>query len=180
MFVGSIRNHPLAVADELGLPDHAVATFGLAIGRPDPTEPAGIKPRLPQAAVLHHETYDAESADSHVEAYDEVLSGYNRRYGLEGDWSTRVLARLAHAESLHLPGATACATRGTRAAVVVIVFADPTDNPHRPAESYRSPPTSSRSTMNLIHIAGQLFSWSDLPNSCTLERTFAAPVLGGR
>ncbi|MCX2756627.1 hypothetical protein [Gordonia sp. AC31] len=77
VFVGSIRNHPLAVADELGLPDHAVATFGLAIGRPDLTEPAGIKPRLPQAAVLHHETYDAESADSHVEAYDEVLSGYN-------------------------------------------------------------------------------------------------------
>ncbi len=101
MFVGSIRNHPLAVADEIGLPDHAVATFGLAIGRPDPTEPAGIKPRLPQAAVLHHETYDAESADSHVEAYDEVLSGYNRRYGLEGDWSTKVLARLADAESLH-------------------------------------------------------------------------------
>lgn len=101
MFVGSIRNHPLAVADELGLPDHAVATFGPAIGRPDPTEPAGIKPLLPQAAVLQHETYDAESADSHVEAYDEVLSGYNRRYGLEGDWSTSVLARLAHAESLH-------------------------------------------------------------------------------
>ncbi|MFE0747719.1 NADPH-dependent oxidoreductase [Gordonia sp. NPDC058843] len=98
VFVGSVRNHPSEVADELGLPDHAVATFGLAIGRPDPTEPAGVKPRLPQAAVLHHETYDAESADSHVEAYDEVLSGYYRRHGLDGDWSTRVLTRLADAE----------------------------------------------------------------------------------
>lgn len=101
VFVGAIRNHPLEVADELRLPDHAIATFGLAIGRPDPTEPAGVKPRLPQAAVLHRETYDAAAADSHVDTYDETLTGYNSRHGLDGDWSTRVLARLAGAESLH-------------------------------------------------------------------------------
>ena len=53
VFVGAIRNHPDKVAAELGLPPHAVATFGLAVGVPDPTESAGIKPRLPQAAVVH-------------------------------------------------------------------------------------------------------------------------------
>ena len=56
VFVGAIRNHPDQVAAELGLPPHAVAAFGLAVGVPDPTENAGVKPRLPQAAVVHHET----------------------------------------------------------------------------------------------------------------------------
>ncbi|MDR6322219.1 hypothetical protein J3R03_006415 [Actinoplanes couchii] len=54
VFVGAVRNHPEEVADELGLPPHAVAAFGLAVGEPDPDEAAGIKPRLPQAAVLEH------------------------------------------------------------------------------------------------------------------------------
>ncbi|GAB99092.1 putative NADPH-dependent FMN reductase [Gordonia namibiensis NBRC 108229] len=101
VFVGAIRNNPLEVAAELGLPEHTVATFGLAIGTPDPVETAGIKPRIPQAAVLHHETYDAETADAHLTGYDESLADYNRRHGLEGDWSSRVLTRLAGVPSLH-------------------------------------------------------------------------------
>jgi hypothetical protein len=55
VFVGAIRNHSVEVADELGLPPHTVATFGLAVGALDSTEAAGIKPRLPHGAVLHHE-----------------------------------------------------------------------------------------------------------------------------
>lgn len=100
VFVGAVRNHPEEVAAELGLPPHAVATFGLAVGTPDPTENAGIKPRLPQAAVLHHEQYDAVSADSHLPGYDERLAVYNTRYGLSGSWSERVLSRLAGPHSL--------------------------------------------------------------------------------
>ncbi|MFN6553930.1 NADPH-dependent oxidoreductase [Mycolicibacterium septicum] len=100
VFVGAIRNHPEEVAAELGLPPHAVATFGLAVGTPDPTENAGIKPRLPQDAVLHRERYNAEAADSHLPAYDERLAVYNNRYGLSGSWSERVLSRLAGPHSL--------------------------------------------------------------------------------
>ncbi|MEU4158910.1 NADPH-dependent oxidoreductase [Actinoplanes sp. NPDC026670] len=100
VFVGAIRNHPEEVAAELGLPPHAVAAFGLAVGEPDPSEPAGIKPRLPQAAVLHQETYDAVAADKHIELYDERLTTYNSTYGLPGAWSDRVLARLRGPESL--------------------------------------------------------------------------------
>lgn len=100
VFVGAIRNHPEEVAAELALPDHAVAAFGLAVGTPDPNERAGIKPRLPQGAVLHHERYDAAAADGHVAGYDERLAGYNTRYGLPGNWSARVLARLAGPQSL--------------------------------------------------------------------------------
>jgi nitroreductase len=100
VFVGAIRNHPEEVAAELGLPPHAVATFGLAVGSPDHAEQAGIKPRLPQSAVLHRERYDAASADAHIPAYDERLAGYNARYGLPGNWSERVLVRLAGPHSL--------------------------------------------------------------------------------
>lgn len=99
-FVGAIRNNPEAVAAELGLPPHAVAAFGLAVGRPDPSEHAGVKPRLPQDAVLHHETYDAARADEHLAAYDERLADYNERYGLAGGWTDRVLTRLAGPESM--------------------------------------------------------------------------------
>ncbi|GAA3777155.1 NADPH-dependent oxidoreductase [Plantactinospora mayteni] len=94
VFVGAIRNRPDEVAAELRLPPHTVATFGLAVGTPDPTERAGVKPRLPQAAVLHREQYDAVVADAHIASYDEILSAYNARFGLSGNWSDRVLARL--------------------------------------------------------------------------------------
>jgi nitroreductase len=100
VFVGALRNHPDLVATELGLEPHAVATFGLAVGIPDPTEHAGIKPRLPQGAVLHHERYDATAADAHIASYDVRLADYNTRHGLPGRWTDRVLARLAGPHSL--------------------------------------------------------------------------------
>ncbi|KLL09853.1 NADPH-dependent oxidoreductase [Protofrankia coriariae] len=100
VFVGAIRNHPEDVAAELGLPPHAVAAFGLAVGTPDPAEHAGIKPRLPRAAVLHHERYDAAASDLHIPVYDRRLGEYNARYGLPGAWSDRVLERLAGPRSL--------------------------------------------------------------------------------
>ncbi|MDL9937798.1 NADPH-dependent oxidoreductase [Gordonia sp. ABSL1-1] len=101
VFVGAIRNQPRAVATELALPPHTFATFGLAVGTPDPQERSGIKPRLPQRAVLHRETYDATHADGVIADYDDRLAGYNERYGLPGNWSERVLARLANASSLN-------------------------------------------------------------------------------
>jgi nitroreductase len=100
VFVGAVRNHPEEIAAELALPPHAVAAFGLAVGTPDPTENAGIKPRLPQQAVLHSEQYGADAADAHIPAYDDRLTAYNARYGLPGNWSERVLARLAGPQSL--------------------------------------------------------------------------------
>ncbi|WP_306215361.1 nitroreductase family protein [Actinoplanes sp. RD1] len=100
VFVGAVRNHPAEIAAELGLPPHAVAAFGLAVGEPDPAEQADVKPRLPQAAVLHHEQYDAAAADAHIPAYDERLAAYFRRFGGAGTWSGRVLARLRGPESM--------------------------------------------------------------------------------
>lgn len=100
VFVGAIRNHPAEVAAELQLPPHTVATFGLAVGGPDRSEDAGVKPRLPQSAVLHHEVYDAAAADDSIATYDDRLAAYNAAHGLAGAWSERVLARLAGPQSM--------------------------------------------------------------------------------
>ncbi|WP_242424268.1 nitroreductase family protein, partial [Frankia sp. EI5c] len=99
VFVGAVRNRPEEVAAELGLPPHTVAAFGLAVGAPDPTEQADVKPRLPQQAVLHRERYDV-TADAHIPTYDARLAAYNARFGLDGNWSDRALARLAGPESM--------------------------------------------------------------------------------
>jgi nitroreductase len=98
--VGGIRNHPLDVARELDLPPHTFAVFGLAVGPPDPDERAGVKPRLPQTSVLHHETYTVESADGELQEYDDRLEAYNVGVGLAGSWTERVLARLAGPQSM--------------------------------------------------------------------------------
>ncbi len=100
VFVGAVRNHPEEFAAELGLPPHTAAVFGLAVGHPDPAEDADTKPRLPQSAVLHRETYDAGRADTDLPAYDERLAAYNGAHGLTGAWSERVLGRLAGAAGL--------------------------------------------------------------------------------
>ncbi|HMP42460.1 MAG TPA: NADPH-dependent oxidoreductase, partial [Roseiflexaceae bacterium] len=57
VYIGGIRNRPLDVAAELNLPPRVFPVFGLCVGWPDPERPAVPKPRLPQAAVLHHESY---------------------------------------------------------------------------------------------------------------------------
>jgi nitroreductase len=100
VFVGAVRNRPDEIAAELGLPQHTVAAFGLAVGEPDPAENAAVKPRLPQAAVLHREQYVAAAADAHIPVYDVRLSEYNRRHGLSGGWVDRVLKRLAGPQSM--------------------------------------------------------------------------------
>lgn len=71
----------------------------LAVGVPDPAEEAGVKPRLPQSVVLHHETYSSPRADD-LAAYGERLGGYNATYGLGGGWSERVLACLVRRASM--------------------------------------------------------------------------------
>lgn len=100
VFVGAIRNRPLEVAQELELPPHAIAPFGLAVGEPDPTERADVKPRLPREAVLHRERYDAAGSDAPLGVYDERLRAYNQRFGLPGDWTARILTRLKGPESM--------------------------------------------------------------------------------
>lgn len=100
VYIGALRNRPVEVAEELGLPPHVVAAFGLVVGRPDPRRPAPVKPRLPQRAVLHRERYDLDDQDEPVRDYDRLLAGFYDGEGLGGRWADRVADRFGSVEGL--------------------------------------------------------------------------------
>jgi hypothetical protein len=80
-----------------------MALFGLVIGRPDPAAPTGIKPRLPQQAVLHREQYawGAVQSDA-VAGYDAALRTFQQEQRMPlQDWSELVLNRVKGAPSLN-------------------------------------------------------------------------------
>jgi nitroreductase len=99
-YIGAVRNHPEAIAAELGLPPRVLPVFGMCIGRPDPAKPAEIKPRLPQPAVLHLETYAAQPQA--IETYEAAVKRIQQSEGQEAaGWIRRMLNRLASKESLN-------------------------------------------------------------------------------
>ncbi len=102
VYIGGIRNRPVEVAAELGLPPHVFALFGLAIGHPDPARPADVKPRLPQDAVLFKEQYEwGERQRAGIAAYDEHLRSFQREQNLpERDWTEQAGTRVRGAGSL--------------------------------------------------------------------------------
>lgn len=99
-FLGSLRNEPDFMAEEYELPEGAMIVFGLAIGWPDPTERAGIKPRLSQRAVRHRERYRS-AAPEDIDAYDEALAAYYRRYDRPHSWISVAIDRVRSIAGLH-------------------------------------------------------------------------------
>lgn len=102
VYTGGIRNHPAEVAAELGLPPHVFPLFGLAVGRPDPARPAGVKPRLPQDVVLFKEQYEwGERQRAGIAAYNERLRGFQREQNLPArDWTEQAGTRVRNAGSM--------------------------------------------------------------------------------
>ncbi|WP_437960176.1 NADPH-dependent oxidoreductase [Sorangium sp. So ce119] len=103
VYIGALRNHPEAVAAELGLPPQVFATFGLCVGWPDPSAPASVKPRLPQEVVLHHEQYGAfDRSIGALEGYDRLMERFyaNERMDVQGSWSRHSAARVESAHAL--------------------------------------------------------------------------------
>jgi nitroreductase len=102
VYIGAMRNRPEEVAAELGLPPHVFAVFGLCVGYPDPSKPTAIKPRLPQAAVLHRERYSLEAQAPAIAHYNEIMQAFyaEQNMTVEGDWSQHSSDRIATPESL--------------------------------------------------------------------------------
>lgn len=100
-YVGAMRNHPEAVAEAIGLPPRTFAVFGMAVGRPDPARPTAVKPRLPQAAVLHRERYSPEQGAA-VEGYAATMAAFYdaQQMRVRGDWVDHSARRVAGPESL--------------------------------------------------------------------------------
>lgn len=98
VYIGAIRNEPDAVAAELRLPPGAAALFGLCVGYADTAVPAGIRPRLPQAAILHHGHYDQGREAALIDDYDRTFQG--SPHGGGGAWTARVRNRMGSLASL--------------------------------------------------------------------------------
>ncbi len=104
-YIGAVRNDPAVVSELLGLPDQVYPVFGLCIGRPaaDPE----VKPRLPLAATLMEESYDASSQAELIGAYDETMRGYygSRSGGTkDSSWSNEMAALVGSERRAHMRG----------------------------------------------------------------------------
>jgi nitroreductase len=101
VYIGAMRNHPEDVAVTLGLPPHVMALFGMCVGYADPAKPADIKPRLPQAAVLHREQYSAAAMSDIFADYDPRLVEFQREQGMkEVPWTKLAVDRVRDIEAL--------------------------------------------------------------------------------
>lgn len=102
VYIGALRNRPAEVAALVGLPPRAVVAFGLVVGWEDETAPAAIKPRLPQAAVLHHDVYRLEAQREAIAAYDETARSFQAAQGQDAvGWRALLLNRGRSAASLN-------------------------------------------------------------------------------
>jgi nitroreductase len=104
VYIGAIRNKPLDVATELALPARVFPLFGLCVGFADPARAtAEIKPRLPQAAVLHRERYaPPQTVDAAVQNYDDIMMAFyeDQKMKSVGAWSEHSAHRIAGPHSL--------------------------------------------------------------------------------
>ncbi|MBC2665365.1 NADPH-dependent oxidoreductase [Novosphingobium flavum] len=102
IFIGGMRNDPLAVSAELGLPSNVFALFGQCIGKQNPERPSDVKPRLPPEAVVFSEQYgfDQAALDA-VQDYDARAREFQREQGMkEQDWTKQISKRVNSEESL--------------------------------------------------------------------------------
>ncbi|MDR2207759.1 MAG: nitroreductase family protein [Azoarcus sp.] len=102
VFIGSMRDKPLEVADLLGLPPKTAAVFGMCVGTPDPARPTSIKPRLPQSVVLHHEHYSLDAQEPGIESYNGAMARFyeQQKMNVRGTWAVHSSKRIAGAEGL--------------------------------------------------------------------------------
>lgn len=102
VYIGALRNRPEDVARVAGLPAQTGVVFGLVVGWPDEARPAAVKPRLPQAVVLHHGGYDLDGQGPVVAAYDEDARAFQQEQGQDPvGWSPLVVQRARSIASLN-------------------------------------------------------------------------------
>lgn len=102
VYIGAMRNKPLEVADALQLPPSVFAVFGLCVGYPESDIATAVKPRLPQSAILHRETYKLAEQDEAIARYNQVMKDFytQQQMNVPGDWSEHSVKRIATPQSL--------------------------------------------------------------------------------
>jgi nitroreductase len=101
VYIGALRNDVARVSALLGLPPGATPVFGLCVGHALQGREGEVKPRLPQAAVLHRDRYDANDA-GHRAAYDPRMADFSAKNEMgPTTWTQRVIARLGTMKALN-------------------------------------------------------------------------------
>ncbi|SKA12106.1 Nitroreductase [Enhydrobacter aerosaccus] len=102
VYIGAMRNDPVRVAKLLGLPPQSFVVVGLCVGYAAETGAGEVKPRLPQATVLHREQYNVENEIAERHAYDAEMANFSQRHELQAaTWTQRVLNRLGPIKSMN-------------------------------------------------------------------------------
>ncbi|MBW4631957.1 MAG: NADPH-dependent oxidoreductase [Iphinoe sp. HA4291-MV1] len=101
-YIGAIRKSTSEVAALLNLPPLVFPVFGLCVGYPNPEVQTAIKPRLPQSAVLHRETYKLAEQDEAIAHYNDIIKNFytEQKMNVAGDWSQHSAERIATLEYL--------------------------------------------------------------------------------
>jgi nitroreductase len=101
VYIGAMRNLPEQIAEELALPPHVFAVFGMSVGYPDPARETGIKPRLPQSMVLHREQYSVAPHGDAIDGYNATVREFQREQGMRAiDWTQQCFNRVKDAAAL--------------------------------------------------------------------------------
>jgi nitroreductase len=102
VYIGAVRNQTKLMAAELRLPPRVFPVFGLCVGYADPARPASIKPRLPQAAVLHREYYRPASQNAAVADYDATMADFYAAQRMpQSSWIDTCVERVLTPAALH-------------------------------------------------------------------------------
>ena len=95
VYIGVMRNDPIEVGKILGLPPGVMGAFGMCVGYPLPTVTNEVKPRLPQSAILYHDTYATTGESADRKAYDARMAAFSERHEMSRDtWTKRVIGRM--------------------------------------------------------------------------------------
>ena len=95
VYIGAMRNFPKEAGEILGLPPGAVVAFGQCVGYAAPGKEGEVKPRLPQSAILFHETYGNPNERADRAAYDGRMAAFSQRNEMSTDnWTKRVIGRM--------------------------------------------------------------------------------------
>ena len=95
---------PEAISELLGLPQGVYLVCGLALGVP--REMPDLKPKQPEAAVIHKDKYSSDSTlVEALKAYDAEVTHYNAtREGTktDNDWAKHIVSYYAEAMNYHM------------------------------------------------------------------------------
>lgn len=95
VYIGALRNDPLEVGRLLDLPPGCMGVFGMCVGYPLPTVTNEVKCRLPQSAILFHDTYDFAGETEARAAYDQRMAAFSQKHDMTQDtWTQRVIGRM--------------------------------------------------------------------------------------